>query len=104
MLASAARASDLRLFNLEDIGPSYATTLAHWRRRFHAAEAQVRALGYDERFQRLWTLYLSFCEAGFTERRIGNVQIVLGKPRWRGRLATAEAPAPPSVVAAAGRA
>ena len=43
-----------------------------------------------------------FCEAGFTERRIGSVQIVLGKPRWRGHLATAEATAPPSLVSAAG--
>jgi predicted NAD/FAD-binding protein len=62
----------------------------------------LRTISYDERFQRLWQLYLSFCEAGFTERRIGSVQIVLGKPRWRGHLATAEATAPPSLVSAAG--
>ena len=40
-----------------------------------AGEERQRALGYDERFMRLWRLYLSFCEAGFTERRIGNVQV-----------------------------
>ena len=51
---------------------------------------------------RLWRLYLSFCEAGFTERRIGNVQVVLAKPRWRGHLATAEAPAQPSAVSGVG--
>jgi cyclopropane-fatty-acyl-phospholipid synthase len=40
-------------------------------------------MGYDEAFRRLWTLYLSYCEAGFAERRIGNVQVLLGKPRHR---------------------
>ena len=67
-----------------------------------AAEDRIRALGYDERFLRLWRLYLSFCEAGFTERRIGTVQVVLAKPRWRGHLATAEAPAHPSMVSGVG--
>lgn len=83
MLAAAARASDLKLFNLEDIGASYALTLAHWRRRFHAAEAQVRALGYDERFRRLWDFYLAYCEGGFRERSIGDVQMLLVKPGCR---------------------
>ena len=40
-------------------------------------------LGYDERFQRIWRLYLSYCEAGFAERRIGDVQVLLAKPGWR---------------------
>jgi cyclopropane-fatty-acyl-phospholipid synthase len=83
MVASAARASDLNLFNLEDIGPSYALTLAHWRRRFHAAEAQIRALGYDDRFRRLWDFYLAYCEGGFRERAIGDVQMLLVKPQCR---------------------
>jgi len=68
------------------------------RANFEAARARLLELGYDERFQRLWRLYLSFCEAGFTERRIGNVQIVLAKPRWRGQLATAEATVRPAAV------
>ena len=65
--------------------------------------SRLAEIGYDERFQRLWTLYLSFCEAGFTERRIGSVQVVLAKPRWRGHLATAEATVTPSVVVGGGR-
>ncbi|HTC73028.1 MAG TPA: hypothetical protein VK655_09075, partial [Solirubrobacteraceae bacterium] len=40
-------------------------------------------LGYDERFQRLWRMYLAYCEAGFTERRIGVVQMHFAKPQWR---------------------
>ena len=48
-----------------------------------AAEGELEALGYDERFRRLWRLYLAYCEAGFAERRIGLVQTVLAKPHWR---------------------
>src|SRR5262249_28367890 len=47
MLRAAARSSDLKLFNLEDIGPSYALTLAAWRERFHRAHGDILALGYD---------------------------------------------------------
>ena len=96
---NVARRSDLRMVDLEDITPHYAETLRRWRANVDAGADRLAALGYDERFLRLWRLYLSFCEAGFTERRIGNVQIVLAKPRWRGHLVTAEASAPPSAVA-----
>jgi cyclopropane-fatty-acyl-phospholipid synthase len=97
---SVARHSDLRMVDLEDLTPHYAETLRRWRANVEAHASRLAELGYDERFRRLWTLYLSFCEAGFTERRIGSVQVVLAKPRWRGHLATAEAPALPSVAAA----
>jgi cyclopropane-fatty-acyl-phospholipid synthase len=83
MLESAARTSDLKLFHLEDIGPSYALTLAAWRERFHTHAAQVRALGYDERFVRMWDFYLAYCEAGFRERSTGDVQMLLVKPDCR---------------------
>jgi cyclopropane-fatty-acyl-phospholipid synthase len=83
MLAAAARGTDLKLSNLEDFGPSYALTLASWRERFHRARAQIRALGYDERFLRLWDFYFSYCEGGFRERSIGSVQMLLVKPGCR---------------------
>ncbi len=77
---SAARASDLRLVNLEDFGPSYALTLNHWRQRFLSRLDQVRALGYDERFIRMWEFYLCYCEGGFIERSIGDVHLLLARP------------------------
>ena len=83
MTGAIARASDLRLFNLEDIGPSYALTLRAWRQRFMAQLPQVRALGYDERFIRMWEFYLAYCEAGFLERSIGDVHLWLSKPAAR---------------------
>lgn len=77
---SIARASDLRLFHLEDIGPHYATTLAHWRQNFRANLPKIRALGYDETFLRMWEYYLGYCEGGFIERALGDVQMLLVKP------------------------
>ena len=74
-----ADSSDLRIVHLEDIGPHYATTLACWRDNFFTNLDQVRALGYPESFCRMWEYYLSYCEAGFTERALGDVQMLLAR-------------------------
>jgi cyclopropane-fatty-acyl-phospholipid synthase len=78
------RVTDLRQVHLEDITAHYATTLALWRERFLSASERLADLGYDERFRRLWDLYLSYCEGGFRERRIQDVQLLLAKPGYRG--------------------
>ncbi|NWG38539.1 MAG: class I SAM-dependent methyltransferase [Hydrogenophilaceae bacterium] len=83
LLTSATRASDLRLYHLEDIGPHYATTLAHWRQNFFRNIDRVRALGYSEAFIRMWDFYLCYCEGGFAERALGDVQMHLVKPGAR---------------------
>ena len=83
MTASLARATDLRLFHLEDITPHYVKTLKLWRERFWDKVDQVRALGYPESFLRLWDFYLCYCEAGFAERYTGDVQMLLAKPLYR---------------------
>lgn len=84
LAAAMTQASDLKIVQLEDIGPHYAKTLAHWRRNFLAAQDSVRALGFDERFIRMWLFYLCYCEGGFRERDISAVQMLLAKPGWRG--------------------
>ena len=78
-----AAATDLRLVHLEDITPHYARTLAEWRRRFFAQIDRVRELGYADTFIRMWDYYLCYCEGGFAERYIGDVQMVFAKPLWR---------------------
>ena len=83
LVMSLARATDLKLLHLEDIGPHYARTLKVWRERFLARRADVRALGYPERFVRMWEFYLCYCEGGFEERQLGDVQMLLTKPRSR---------------------
>lgn len=82
--AAMTRASDLRMVHLDDIGPHYARTLADWRANFLARLDAVRALGFDERFIRMWLFYLGYCEAGFHERHLGTAQMLLAKPDWRG--------------------
>jgi len=41
---------------------------------------EVRQLGFDDRFIRMWEFYLASCEAGFSVRNIGDLQMVLAKP------------------------
>lgn len=55
----------------------YADTLAEWAKRFEAAWGDIRKLGFDERFRRLWRFYLAYCEAGFRTERTGVVQLTL---------------------------
>jgi len=82
---NVARRTDLQTVGLEDITASYVETLRRWRHNFAASSAELGALGYDERFQRIWTLYLAYCEGGFAERRICDVQLLLAKPQWAAR-------------------
>lgn len=83
MLEAKTRASDLGLVLLRDFGDSYARTLKAWRERFLAQLPAVRAQGFDERFIRMWTFYLAYCEGGFRERSIGVSHLLLAKPDWR---------------------
>jgi cyclopropane-fatty-acyl-phospholipid synthase len=92
--------TDMNMVHLQDLTPHYAETLRRWRTNFEAATEQLQALGYDERFRRLWLMYLSYCEAGFAERRIGLVQTVFAKP-FAGLDTFAVAP-PRAMFAAAG--
>lgn len=80
MLGAATSASDLRLTQLDDIGPHYATTLRHWRGNVLRHREAVRALGYSETFLRMWDYYLCYCEGGFEERALGDVLMLLAKP------------------------
>jgi len=79
MAQAMADSSDLRIVQLEDIGLHYATTLACWRDNFFANLDQVRALGYPESFIRMWEYYFCYCEAGFAERLLGDVQMLLAR-------------------------
>jgi cyclopropane-fatty-acyl-phospholipid synthase len=77
---SVTQGTDMRLANLEDITPHYARTLRTWRERFIEQIDAVRRLGYPESFIRMWEFYLSYCEASFTERYNGDVQMLFTKP------------------------
>jgi cyclopropane-fatty-acyl-phospholipid synthase len=77
------RVTSMKQVWVDDITAHYPPTLAAWRGRFFDAWERLRERGYDERFRRLWDFYLSSSEAGFRERRIGDVQALFAKPRAR---------------------
>lgn len=81
MADRVARCTDMEIVHLDDIGLHYARTLQHWRERFFANLEQVRALGYDDTFIRMWDWYLCYCEGGFRERVIGTRQLLMARPR-----------------------
>ena len=83
MSESIARVTDMRVFHLEDIGPHYAITLKRWRENLFANIDGVRGLGYSDEFIRMWEFYLCYCEGGFDERVIGDVQMLMVKPGAR---------------------
>jgi len=66
---------------VESIGPHYALTLARWRERFLANSGKICALGFPETFISRWEYYLAFCQAGFAQHYIDDLQIVLSRPR-----------------------
>ncbi len=66
----------LKLQAIESFGASYALTLAAWRARFQKCWPQIKALGFDRRFKRMWEYYLAYCEAGF---RAGELNVSLYK-------------------------
>jgi cyclopropane-fatty-acyl-phospholipid synthase len=75
-----AESSRFYVESIDNIGIHYARTLREWRERVHAHDGSVRALGFDDRFLRLWDYYLHYCEAGFEERITGTLQMVFTRP------------------------
>jgi cyclopropane-fatty-acyl-phospholipid synthase len=75
-----ARAAGLEVVEAFAFGDDYAITLRQWRQRFLQRLPEVRQLGFDERFIRIWDFYLAYCEAAFAERNTDVVQYTLQRP------------------------
>ena len=80
ILKEQAAKAGLVLERAETFGQSYATTLRLWHERFEAVWPEVAKLGFDEKFRRLWKLYLAYCEAGFAESVVDVGIYKLRKP------------------------
>ena len=76
-IADQARRAGLRERAARSLGPDYAHTLRLWRERFREQAEQVRELGFDEQFQRVWEYYLAYSEAGFRSAHLDVWQIGL---------------------------
>lgn len=77
--SSLASRTGLVIDRLDNLADDYAATLKQWRERFWSHEERVRALGFDDRFMRMWDFYMATCEAAFRDRQIGVLQLSLGR-------------------------
>jgi cyclopropane-fatty-acyl-phospholipid synthase len=86
LLASTRKSSDFVLHSTNEIGLHYARTLSIWREKFNEEWDAIAALGFDERFKRIWNYYLTYCEAGFSTQLIYTHQMVFSRPEGTKRL------------------
>jgi cyclopropane-fatty-acyl-phospholipid synthase len=77
--AEAGKAG-LEVVNERAFGPDYAETLRRWRADFLSRDGQVRQLGFDTRFMRIWEFYLAYCEAAFDTGSTDVIQFTLRRP------------------------
>jgi cyclopropane-fatty-acyl-phospholipid synthase len=80
LMRERAGEAGLAFETVERFGTSYARTLVEWRRRFEAAWPEIAALGFDDRFRRMWLYYLTYCEIGFERGMIDVGLYRLRKP------------------------
>ncbi len=80
LCSAMTKAGDLRLVDLEDIGPHYVRTLASWRANLIEKWSEARAMGYSSEFLRMWEFYFAYSEGGFAERHISDVHMLLQRP------------------------
>ena len=83
MQESLTRATDMTIFDIQDIGSDYARTLNAWKIKFVANKARIKELGFDAEFMRMWFFYFCYCEGGFKEKVISDIHLHLTKPLYR---------------------
>jgi cyclopropane-fatty-acyl-phospholipid synthase len=75
----AEEEGQFRVIDLESIGPHYAQTLRVWRKRFLKHIDEVKKLGFNHDFIRMWEFYFCYCEGGFNQKTIDDYHMVLEK-------------------------
>ncbi|KAI5009682.1 hypothetical protein ZWY2020_011819 [Hordeum vulgare] len=79
-MSAMTTSSRFSMEHVENIGPNYYTTLMHWRDNFIANKDKILALGFDDKFMRIWEYYLIFSAACFKLRALGDYQVVFSRP------------------------
>ncbi len=77
VLRLQAQRAGLAVRSSHAFGMDYAETLRRWRQRFNRAWRELQADGLDERFKRLWSFFLCYCEAGFRSRSTEVLEVEL---------------------------
>lgn len=76
ILEVTSKHTRLNLNHLEEFTEDYAKTLNIWHENFEKKLEEVKKLGFDEYFIRMWKMYLNYCEAAFLTRNINLHQLV----------------------------
>jgi cyclopropane-fatty-acyl-phospholipid synthase len=76
----AAQSKGLIVEDVYEFGEDYQKTLCLWHQKFNQYLQEIKQQGFDEKFIRLWNLYLMYCAAGFAEKSTSVVQFTLSKP------------------------
>jgi cyclopropane-fatty-acyl-phospholipid synthase len=70
----------LTLTGSVEFGQSYSETLRRWHGQFNAAWDEIAAMGFDERFRRMWTFYLASSAAAFRTGTTDVTQVTMQRP------------------------
>lgn len=74
-----SRENNLHFKSYKNFGLDYSETLNRWQIAFNNKKDRLKELGFDEKFQKIWNFYLSYCQAGFNSEKINVTHIVLKK-------------------------
>jgi cyclopropane-fatty-acyl-phospholipid synthase len=80
LFRESAEKAGLIVESVYSFGSDYQKTLRMWHEKFNASLDQIKSQGFDDRFIRLWNLYLMYCAAGFAEKSTDVIQFTLRKP------------------------
>eukprot|EP00899_Mesostigma_viride_P018529 jgi/Mesvir1/26678/Mv20460-RA.1 len=79
LTAAMASSSTFCVEAVENIGVHYAPTLLLWRKQFLAHAEEIKAMGFNDKFIRVWDYYFAYCAAGFATRTLGDIQVVYSR-------------------------
>lgn len=63
-----------------EFGQSYRQTLHRWYDTFNGEWDRIAAMGFDNRFRRMWNFYLTSCAAAFGSGKCDVTQITITRP------------------------
>ena len=80
VLRAQVEKAGLRVERSIEFGASYNISLRRWHETFNAHWDQIAALGFDDRFRRMWNFYLTSCAATFESGNCDVTQITIKRP------------------------
>ena len=81
VLKAEVERSGLRIRGSIEFGQSYSDTLRRWHETFNSRWEEIAAMGFDDRFRRMWTFYLTSCAGAFKGGICDVTQITVTRPR-----------------------